>query len=120
MRQANISRRQARTLVHEKRTQGAAALEINIRREGFEAVIRSHSIGDCASGTVSSERTGIMTSHQGTQRHEHKGPQCKTPAETICKNDSCLHDHHVSRQAEIRCHPVKGRDDLYDCEHGVR
>ena len=52
-----------------------------------------------------------------TERHEHKAPQCKTTKDEICKNESCVHDHHVSRHTEISCTPVKGQHDLYDCVH---
>jgi hypothetical protein len=62
----------------------------------------------------------MTSSLEKTERHQHKGSQCKTTRETICDEASCKHDHHVSRHVEVSCTPVKGQSDLFDCVHEVR
>ncbi|HTV93927.1 MAG TPA: hypothetical protein VMG98_14560 [Verrucomicrobiae bacterium] len=53
-----------------------------------------------------------------TERHQHKAPQCKSSdAGTICQEEACRHDHHISRHVEVSCAPAKGQSDLYDCVH---
>jgi len=58
-----------------------------------------------------------MTTSVQSDRHEHKGPQCHTNKDTICKSDACVRDHHISRHTEVSCTPVKGKADLYECVH---
>jgi hypothetical protein len=60
----------------------------------------------------------MATTSEKTERHEHKGPQCK-PSDVgkICEETSCRHDHHVSRHVEVSCTPVAGQHDLYNCVH---
>ena len=62
-----------------------------------------------------------MTTHAHTnERHEHKGPQCKTSSEAVCHENQCLHDHHVSKHPEVSCKPVHGKADTYECVHTAR
>jgi hypothetical protein len=52
------------------------------------------------------------------ETHEHKGPQCKSSdANKICQEQACLRDHHVSAHTEVKCTPVEGKTDLYNCVH---
>jgi hypothetical protein len=52
------------------------------------------------------------------ETHEHKGPQCKpSDAHKICQEQACLRDHHVSSHTEVKCTPVEGQSDLYNCVH---
>jgi len=61
----------------------------------------------------------MTTKTEQTERHEHKGSQCKTKGK-ICEETSCLHDHHVSRHVEISCRPVAGKSGVYECVHSAR
>ncbi len=53
-----------------------------------------------------------------TERHQHKAPQCQSSdVGTICKEEACKHDHHISTHVEVSCAPAKGQSDLFDCVH---
>ncbi len=55
-----------------------------------------------------------------TESHTHKSPQCKpSDAGTVCQEETCLHDHHISRHVEVRCEPIQGQRDLYNCVHSA-
>lgn len=53
-----------------------------------------------------------------TERHEHGGAQCK-PSDrgTICQEESCRRDHHVSEHIEVKCEPIEGQSGRYNCVH---
>jgi hypothetical protein len=52
--------------------------------------------------------------------HDHPGPQCKdSDRGTICVEEVCSHDDHVSKDVEINCMPVEGQSNLYHCVHQV-
>jgi hypothetical protein len=56
-----------------------------------------------------------------TERHEHKNPQCKSSDQgKICQETACVHDHHVSRHAEVRCSPKEGHKDVFECVHEMK
>ena len=53
-----------------------------------------------------------------SERHQHQAPQCKSSDQgTICAEESCRHDKHVSKHVEVSCTPVEGQSNLYDCVH---
>jgi hypothetical protein len=55
-----------------------------------------------------------------SESHEHPSPQCKaTPPGSVCREDACRHDHHVSRHFEVSCTPVEGQRGMYRCVHSA-
>jgi hypothetical protein len=60
----------------------------------------------------------METGSKKVERHEHTGSQCKASDKgKVCSEESCRHDHHVSRHVEISCTPIAGKPNHYDCVH---
>jgi len=77
-------------------------------------------LSDVTNLSFRTEEVLIMKMTPGeTESHEHGGAQCKSNGE-LCHAEACRHDHHVSRHVEVRCIPVEGRTDRFNCLHEKR